>query len=337
VLRVRLFANALQFAGFEFTLPGNRMTRSVTCVLFLLTTVAAVAQQPTPTRPKITGIDHVAFYTTSPDANQRLYTTVLGLPSAPPLEPGQATRFMIGSQWVGYSSAPDAKATDRMDHVAFRTEDCEGLRVYLAASGVRVPDSVTRWKEGSCSFAIKDTEGNAIEFVQWSKAIVVKAKIAGSSEPFVKPDPVSRRLIHAGFIVHDRTAEDHFYKDILGFHLYWQGGMQTDRNDWVAMQVPDGTDWLEYMLNQPANPDLRLSGVLNHISLGVKDMKAAQAKLEAHGWKPHGDEHSQMGKDGKWQLNIYDPDMTRIELMEFTPAQKPCCSEFQGQHPTEPN
>jgi hypothetical protein len=101
------------------------------------------------------------------------------------------------------------------------------------------------------------------------------------------------------------------------------------------MQVPDGTDWVEYMLNQPTNPDLHLSGIMNHVSLGVRDMKAAQAKLEAHGWKPHGDEHAQMGKDGKWQLNLYDPDQTRIELMEFTPAEKPCCSEFQGKHPSE--
>jgi hypothetical protein len=42
-----------------------------------------------------------------------------------------------------------------------------------------------------------------------------------------------------------------------------------------------------------------------------------------------------MGRDGKWQLNLYDPDLTRIELMEFTPKEKPCCSEFQGQHPGE--
>ena len=149
-------------------------------------------------------------------------------------------------------------------------------------------------------------------------------------------DASTLRIIHAGFVVDNREAEDKFYKDILGFRLYWYGGMKNDRTDWVAMQVPDGTDWLEYMLNQPMNPDLRLTGVMNHISLGVKDMKAAQAKLEARGWKPNEREHSQMGKDGKWQLNIYDPDQTRIELMEFTPAEKPCCAEFQGPHPTEP-
>ena len=42
-----------------------------------------------------------------------------------------------------------------------------------------------------------------------------------------------------------------------------------------------------------------------------------------------------MGRDGKWQLNLYDPDFTRIELMEFKPIEKPCCSEFQGRHPGE--
>jgi len=90
------------------------------------------------------------------------------------------------------------------------------------------------------------------------------------------------------------------------------------------------------MLNVDANPSPRTMGVVNHISLGVGDMKQAQAKLESHGWKPHGDEHSQMGKDGKWQLNLFDPDFTRIELMEFKPVEKPCCSEFQGPHPQEP-
>jgi len=89
------------------------------------------------------------------------------------------------------------------------------------------------------------------------------------------------------------------------------------------------------MLNQTGQPDLRLMGVLNHISLGVVDMKKAQAILESHGWKPHNGEKAQMGKNGKWQLNVFDPDLTRIELMEFKPVKKPCCAEFTGPHPTE--
>ncbi len=30
--------------------------------------------------------------------------------------------------------------------------------------------------------------------------------------------------MHAGLVVNDRPAEDRFYKDVLGFHLYWRGG-----------------------------------------------------------------------------------------------------------------
>lgn len=302
----------------------------IICTLILAT--AAFAQQSTPHRPKITGIDHVAFYTTSPEANTHLYTELLGLESFPPLEPGQTQKFMIGSQWVAYSPAPDAKSTNRMDHLAFRTDDCEALRLYLAAKGVKVPGSLNKLRKGSLTFTVKDPEGNAIEFVQPTEASFMKIHQAGDR----RPDPISRRLIHAGFIVRDRALEDHFYKDILGFRLYWHGGMKDGETDWAAMQVPDGTDWLEYMLNVEPHPDLRETGVMNHISLGVSDMKAAEAKLEAHGWKPQDkDDHPEIGKDGKWQFDVFDPDFTRVELMEFKPVQKPCCSEFQGPHPSE--
>jgi hypothetical protein len=58
-------------------------------------------------------------------------------------------------------------------------------------------------------------------------------------------------------------------------------------------------------------------------------------KLESHGWTPSATEHSQIGRDGKLQLNVFDPDLTRIELMEFRPVDKPCCSEFTAPHPSE--
>ncbi len=288
---------------------------------------AAASGQSAPKRPKITGIDHVDFYTTSAEANTHLYTTVLGLNSVLPVEAGQTERYMIGKQWVGYSPAPDPSATDRMDHAAFATGDVTALRAYLAANAVKVSDLSKIPGTGSTSFRVQDPEGHTIEFVEQAKT---RSRVQVDST-----QAISRHMIHVGFIVRDRSAEDHFYKDILGFHLYWQGGMHEDRNDWVAMQVPDGTDWLEYMLNIKPNPDQHTAGVMNHISLGVKDIKEAQAMLESHGWKEHGNEHAQMGRDGKWQLNIYDPDFTRIELMEFKPTQKPCCSEFTGQHPTK--
>jgi catechol 2,3-dioxygenase-like lactoylglutathione lyase family enzyme len=277
-----------------------------------------------PSRPHITGIDHVSFYTTSPDGVKKLYGDVLGLASGAAVENGGATRYMVGAQWVGYSPAPDPRATDRLDHIAFTTDNIVALKKYLAAQGIKSSQILGR-SDHSLSIAVKDPEGHSIEFVERGKEEI----------PAVPATACSHRMIHAGFVVYHRPAEDHFYREILGFRPYWHGGMKDDVTDWVAMQVPDGTDWLEYMLNQPAQMSLELTGVMNHISLGVADMSKAQAILESHGWKVHGGEHPQMGRDGKRQLNVFDPDLSRIELMEFKPAEKPCCSEFTAQHPSE--
>ena len=51
--------------------------------------------------------------------------------------------------------------------------------------------------------------------------------------------------------------------------------------------------------------------------------------------REHKDDAPEIGKDGKWQLDVFDPDLSRVELMEFKPTQKPCCSDFTGPHPAE--
>jgi catechol 2,3-dioxygenase-like lactoylglutathione lyase family enzyme len=232
---------------------------------------------------------------------------------------------MIGAQSVGYSAAPDPRATDRMDHVAFATDNIVALRRYLSGKGF-TPSQIQGRSDHSLSFVVNDPEGHRIEFVERGKD--ESAPPAASA--------LSRHVIHTGFVVYHRDAEDHFYRDVLGFHLYWHGADKSGTpDDWVAMQVPDGTDWLEYMLNQPEHMDLQQTGVMNHISLGVADMKKAQTIMESHGWKPHGDEQTEIGKDGKWQLDVFDPDFSRVELMEFKNVQKPCCNDFTGPHPTE--
>ena len=291
----------------------------------LLLGACAIAQTSPVERPHILGIDHVSFYTTQPEVAKKLYGGVLGLASADPIEPGGSTRYMVGAQWVGYSAAPDSKATDRMDHVAFATDNIVTLRRYLSDNGYK-PSQIEGNSDHSLAFRITDPEGHHIEFVERGRTEAAKPVLSA----------VSRHMIHVGFVVYHRDAEDHFYREILGFRPYWHGAGTTGApDDWVALQVPDGTDWLEYMLNQPPQLDLETSGVMNHISLGVADMKKAQAIMEANGWKAHGDEHAEVGRDGKWQLDVFDPDLTRVELMEFKPVQKPCCSDFTGPHPKD--
>jgi catechol 2,3-dioxygenase-like lactoylglutathione lyase family enzyme len=142
---------------------------------------------------------------------------------------------------------------------------------------------------------------------------------------------ISTHLIHAGFVVKDLAAENHFYVDLLGFRLYWYGGFKDDGTDWYELQVPDGPDWIEYMLNIPANADHKELGVQNHFSFGVKDVHSAASQLRANGLQTF--DGPEVGRDGKDSLDAYDPDGTRVEVMEFTPKEKPCCHPYSADHP----
>jgi lactoylglutathione lyase len=81
------------------------------------------------------------------------------------------------------------------------------------------------------------------------------------------------------------------------------------------MRVPDGTDYVEFMLYSKL-PDK--FGGKNHISLEVPDVAKAVAILESRpAFKTYGKELKiATGVNQKRQVNIYDPDETRVELME---------------------
>jgi len=76
--------------------------------------------------------------------------------------------------------------------------------------------------------------------------------------------------------------------------------------------------------------------VLDHLSIGVNSVEAAYKTLEA-GNRLSGvhDAHTQIGRDGKGQFNLYDPDGIRLELMNFHATEKPCCSQFTADDPAE--
>ena len=173
---------------------------------------------------------------------------------------------------------------------------------------------------------MRDPEGNLVIFVQSGSN-----KLVAHAPP--SPDSISRHMIHVGFIVRDAAKEDAFWRDLLGFRPYWHGGGTDQRTDWQSAQVPDGSDWLEYMLNVSPTPTLKQAGVMDHFSLGVAHISDAIAQLEKNKCEGPNCTNSKVGRDGKVQVNLYDPDLTRAELMEFTPVQAPCCSPFLAKHP----
>jgi catechol 2,3-dioxygenase-like lactoylglutathione lyase family enzyme len=290
-----------------------------------------LAAQDKPVRSRITGIDHLRIYVTDINTSREFYRKLFGVrfkggmcvdTSRPCFTVGWAGDQTIELERV---SAIDRK--NLLAEIAFATDNVEQLRSYLVAQGVAA-SSISKQlspydrQPYAAHFEVRDPEGTSISFIQ-------RFFYPIDDPPFGAPWYV--RIIHAGVVVNDRTAEDHFYGDLLGFHVYWHGGMKDDETNWVDMQVPDGTDWLEYMLNVPANADHRTLGVTNHIALGVKEIQTTKQQLQNNGLKLT--EEPKIGRDGKWRLNLYDPGDTRVEFMEFRPVEKPCCSDYTGPHP----
>jgi catechol 2,3-dioxygenase-like lactoylglutathione lyase family enzyme len=305
--------------------------RSKLFAIVLLTTapLAAAAQQ----RPKITGISHLAVYTSDPAATEHFYTFAVGAVKLPDPENPQGVKYALSAtQYVEVLPLPANAGVNRLDHAAFNTESAEGMRKYLAAKGWQVPSSVSKGTDGSRYFAVLDPEGNKIEFVQPNLKLKVNA-----------PNAIGHHIIHIGFLVRDRAKEDTFYRAILDFKPYWFGGMNAEKIDWVSQQVPDAHDWLEYMLTSgpsgsgiPSNISQRSLGVLDHLSIGQDSVDTGFATLKNAGRLENvrNDGKTQIGKDGKGQFNLYDPDGIRLELMNWSATQKPCCSSFTAPDPT---
>lgn len=308
---------------------------SLCCASLVATfaTTAATAQHP---RPKLTGISHIAVYTSDPQGTNHYYAEIIGATRAADPENPNGVRYMINAtQFVEVLPLPANAGVNRLDHVGWKTDSAEGMRLYLADKGWKTPAKVTHNSDGSLTFRVNDPEGNIVEFVQTP----VNAAVPNA------PNVIGHHIIHVGFLVHSREAEDKFYKDLLDFRPYWFGGMQEGKLDWVSQQTPDSHDWLEYMLSSghlemsgsgiPAGMTQASLGVLDHLSIGVVSVPEAYKKLEAENrLTGRHDGHTQIGKDGKYQFNLYDPDGIRLELMEFHATEKPCCSPFTASDPT---
>jgi catechol 2,3-dioxygenase-like lactoylglutathione lyase family enzyme len=299
-------------------------------IVCMATAMASAMGQPS--RPAITGISHMCVYASDLAASDNFYAHILGAAKGTdPQDPAGTRYYFSPTQFVEVLPLPAEHTINRMACVAFNTVDAEGLRKYLVARGVDSTGEVRASGDGSHWFSSKDPEGNVIQFIQPGD----RPSMAAGGKP------IGTRVIHVGFLVHSRAVEDKFFRDILGFRPYWFGAMQSDRLDWVSQQVPDGHDWLEYMLvgDGSTTPlsriDQRELGVLNHFSIGVPNMEQAVTTLIGEDRLSPRHDGPQMGRDGKWQANLYDPDGTRVELMEFQPVVKPCCSAFTASSPVD--
>jgi catechol 2,3-dioxygenase-like lactoylglutathione lyase family enzyme len=284
---------------------------------FLLAALLAQSGASTQ-RPPIIGVAHIALETDDLAAARKFYGTGLGFEE--PFKLDNAAFFKVNDhQYIKVSPDLKSETQDRLSHIAFETTDVRKLRDYLASRGIAVPTELQPDPDGNLTMMLEDPDGHHVEFVQYMPGSLLSKNFG----KFLGSDRVSKRMIHVGVTVKDRAAADRFYKDVLGFKMTWYGGKTDTIADWVDIRVPEGTDWLEYMLNVH-NPSPKQLGVMHHLALGVPDIQAGYQTVLARGVKPP--QPPKIGRDGKWQLNLYDPNFTRVELMEPKPVEKPCCS-----------
>jgi catechol 2,3-dioxygenase-like lactoylglutathione lyase family enzyme len=278
--------------------------------------IGAQEQSSAPKRPMITGIAHIAFQVSDLAKAREFYGELLGYE-----EPFQIrnqdgslalTYFKVNErQYVEIFPGLPPDKDDRLLHIAFETTDLEALRVYLLSKGLKAPEKVNQGRDGNLNFTIADPDGHRVEFVQYREGSLHR-KAKGR---YVSSRRISDRILHVGVTVADQAAADKFYKDILGFSEIWRGGRDEASLNWINMKVPEGTDYLEYMLITAA-PTRQQLGTLHHVALLVPDIQKALETARERSGDPASVRSPQVGRNRRWQLNLFDPDGSRAELME---------------------
>lgn len=286
-------------------------------VLMVLAAIAAGLSAEQPRRPKITGIAHAAFYVSDMAQARLFYKDLLGYAEPFDLKNADGTLSMtfikINERQYVELFPEREKNSDRLNHISIETDNAEAMRVYLASRGVKVPEKVGIGRIGNANFNIKDPDGHTVEIVQylpggWS----VREK--GKALPSTR---ISDRMAHFGILVNALEPARNFYRDILGFEETWRGSKDGKVLSWTNMKVPDGDDYIEFMLYDPL-PEPTKRGSAHHICLYVPDMDKSLATLNARPARKHYTKPLEIrtGVNRKRQMNLFDADGTRVELME---------------------
>jgi catechol 2,3-dioxygenase-like lactoylglutathione lyase family enzyme len=268
-------------------------------------------------RPPITGVSHIALYAHDVNKSRAFYKDFLGF-----AEPFSLTNKdgSLHVTWIKINDRqsielfPEKEAgSDRLNHLSLETSDAEAMCAYLASRGVKVPEKVGQGRIGNLNFNITDPDGHTVEIVQYapdSWTVREKGK-------FMPEGRISTHMTHVGILVGELEPTLKFYRDILDGRETWRGGRDAKQLSWVNVKLPDTDDYVEFMLYaELPTPDKR--GKQHHLCLVVPDNEKTKAILEqraAHAGYTRPMEIA-TGINRKRQLNLWDPDGTRVELME---------------------
>lgn len=269
------------------------------------------------TRPHVLGVAHMALFVSDLAKARAFYEDFLGYAEPYSLKRDDGSDRIAfvkinEDQYLELFAEPPKK-DGHLNHIAFYTDSAEAMRAYLSSQGINVPEKVGKGKIGNSNFNIIDPDGHTVEIVQYEPDSWTRQRIG----KYMPDSRVSTHMTHVGVTVGPLARAMKFYQDVLGFQEFWRGSSSGTTLSWVNMRVPDGNDYLEMMLYKTP-PDEAQMGVKNHVCLVVPDVEKAVAMLEARpAYKNYGKKiEIKTGVNGKRQANLFDPDGTRVELME---------------------
>jgi catechol 2,3-dioxygenase-like lactoylglutathione lyase family enzyme len=284
-----------------------------------LVALLLLTQTPPAGRPKILGIAHLAVFVSDLGSARRFYQGLLGfdepftLPKTSDDSVDIAFVKINDRQWIELFNRPSA-GEGQLSHIALYTDDADRMRDYLASKGVAVPAKVAKGRTGNKNFTVRDPDGHDVEIVEYQP----DSWTAADTGRHLPPSRISDHAMHVGILVGSLDRANGFYGDILGFTEFWRGAAATSTTlSWVNMRVPDGTDYVELMLyDQLPPPGNR--GSAHHVCLVVPDVERAVSMLDARSARESYTRPVAIrtGINRKRQVNLFDPDGTRVELME---------------------
>ena len=280
----------------------------------------ALAGAEAPPRPRILGVSHAAFFVSDMAKARAFYEGFLGFQSPysiPRKNPGESLVWIKINDRQSVELFPGSEVAadaDRLYHIAVEVDDADAMIAYLRAKGVAglPPTGAPLGKIGNKNFTIKDPSGNGVEFVQY----MPDGWTMREKGKFLADTRVSKRMSHVGVMIGQLDASLKFYGDLLGFKEIWRGGAGPTLS-WVNLRVPDGEDYVEFMLygKYPSVDRLR---TMHHICLEVPNVEQVGEILKGRPYPAGSKPATPMkeGVNGKRQINYYDIDGTRVEVME---------------------
>jgi lactoylglutathione lyase len=267
------------------------------------------------------GISHVAVRVSDIEKTRAFYKNVLGLEEAfdftAPGDGSLAAAYFKVNDRQFIEVFPGIRPSDLdkpfLVHIAFIAADIEKGWKTCEQLGLN-PDPVELGaRDHDRHFVIRNPPGQKLaflEFMQYQAGSVYRENEGKA----LGPRRISTHLEHAGMVTTDLSAAKTFYEK-LGFHEAWRRNGDDGRPVLVHMRLPGPSgDYVEFSIRPPeAKLSRQQMDSMGHFSLEVPDIKAAYQEALDRGQKPA---EPRFGRDERWQFNMFDPDLSRVECMQ---------------------